>query len=305
MIRTLSVLLMLTTVASDVTLTFAATAAGATHLASVTAPTLPAITGALAAATNFLAPVVIPIAAAPAAAPVVAAVAAAPVVAAAAAPAVAAAGATALVVPVGTGVVAKFGAAVVATAKGAITLVSYKLIVGGVVVGGTIYVFGPRIIDDRNAYLCTGNGAPTLLTPIPLINYIVDMSFCSYAFSSMHIMHGTVQKEYKINGNSLDGVDTQMTFTMTLSSENIKAHALRLYKNYQTTNDIFYDMIYPMIRGAARIVFQNHNFHELKGDLTSKFQSTLSQELAPTSYQIIHLSVIGGYPGRKSLRDTA
>jgi len=293
MIRALSVLLMLSTVASDVTLTFAATAAGATHLASVTAPTLPAITGALAAATNFLAPVVIPIAAAPAA-PVVAAAAAGPAAAAAAAPAAAAA---ALVVPAaaGTGIVAKFGAAVLATAKGAVSIVFSKVVIAGAVIGGTVYVVGPRIIDDHNAYLCTGNGAPVLLEPISWIP-MVYMSTCSYAFNTMHILHGSVQLEFKIVGESRDGIEAMITFTMTLSSENIKAHALQLYRKYHSSDNLYNDMVHPIVKHAARLFFQTHDFHELKGDLTKPFFDELSKALTPTSYELAHLSVIGGYP---------
>jgi hypothetical protein len=114
----------------------------------------------------------------------------------------------------------------------------------------------------------------------------------------MHILSGSVQLEFKILGESRDGIESEITFAMTLSSDNIKAHALQLFKKYHSSTNLYTDMFEPIVKHTARLYFQDNDFPEVKGDLTNKVRSSLTGGLRSTSYQLIHLSVIGGYPSK-------
>ena len=298
MLRTLCSLLALSTVASEITLTF-----GGAELLGLSVPTVNVLGPTLTAVKTFLAPAVsVPIAAAAAPAVIPIAAAAAPAVIAATSGATTAV-TTGVVAAETTGVLSNLYGGAAALTKGAVSVIFSKVVVAGVVITGTIvYVTGPRIIDSQNAYLCTGNGAPTLLEPLSFVP-LVHISFCSYAFSAMHVLDGSAQYNTKIEGESRDGIEAEITFTMTLFSDNIKAHAVQLYKKYHSTDHLYEDMFRPIAKHAARIYFQNHDFHELKGDLTDKMFSSLSTDLKKTSYELVHLSVIGGYRKSSSLQD--
>jgi hypothetical protein len=305
MLRTLCALLALSTVASDITLTFGAAALGGSELLGLSVPTANVLGPTLVAVKAFLAPSTVATAAATSSAAVSIPVLAATSSVAASSASIPVLAATSTVTASGaagsTGMIPYILGGAATLTKGAVTVVFSKVVVAGVVIAGTAYVVGPRIIDDQNAYLCTGNGAPTLLESLSFIP-VVHISFCSYAFSTMHILHGSAQYSTKIEGESRDGIEAEITFTMTLSSDNIKAHALQLYKKYHSTDNLYEDMFRPIAKHAARIYFQDHDIQDIKGDLTDKMFSSLSTDLKKTSYELVHLSVIGGYRKSSSLR---
>ena len=89
------------------------------------------------------------------------------------------------------------------------------------------------------------------------------------------------------------GIPSEIHFTMTLYSKNIKTHAVSLYKTYHSTNNLYDDMIRPAVVHVARMAFTTVKFSNDAVDLSAKLAEDLRQRLVDTSYSMIQLSAIG------------